>query len=56
VSLDKALFPRKWKVISIPDVVFFQEGPGVRNFQYTDSGVKLLNGGNINKGTPEFKS
>jgi type I restriction enzyme S subunit len=50
VSLDKTLFPDGWKVVPISDVVFFQEGPGVRRFQYTDSGVKLLNGGNINKG------
>ena len=30
------------KVI-LTDIVWFQEGPGVRNTQYTDSGVKLLN-------------
>ena len=29
------------KVI-LTDIVWFQEGPGVRNTQYTDSGVKLL--------------
>mgnify|MGYP000024129446 CR=1 FL=1 len=27
--------------------MFFQEGPGVRNTQYTDSGVKLLNVANL---------
>jgi len=50
VSIDQSLFPSSWKVVPISEVVFFQEGPGVRKFQYTDSGVKLLNGGNINKG------
>ena len=35
----------KW--VNIPDVLFFQEGPGVRNTQYTDKGVKLLNVANL---------
>ena len=39
-----------WKKVLIPDVLFFQEGPGVRNTQFTSSGVKLLNVGNINNG------
>ena len=34
----------------LSDVVFFQEGPGVRKFQFRNEGVKLLNVGNINKG------
>ena len=29
--------------VLFPEVVWFQEGPGVRNTQYTLSGVKLLN-------------
>lgn len=33
--------------INIPDVLFFQEGPGVRNTQYTTEGVKLLNVANL---------
>lgn len=39
-----------WEIIKIPEVIFFQEGPGVRKWQFTESGVKLLNVGNINKG------
>lgn len=35
-----------WK--QIPEILFFQEGPGVRKWQFRDSGVKLLNGRNIN--------
>ena len=38
----------KWKTYDLPDVVFFQEGPGVRKWQFCDKGVKLLNGSNIN--------
>ncbi|MCW8091565.1 restriction endonuclease subunit S [Alteromonas sp. ASW11-130] len=48
--LDAKEFPSYWKVVPIADVVFFQEGPGVRKHQYKDVGVKLLNGGNINNG------
>lgn len=33
--------------VSISDVLFFQEGPGVRNTQYTTGGVKLLNVANL---------
>lgn len=31
----------------LPDLLWFQEGPGVRNTQYTNSGVKLLNVANL---------
>lgn len=37
-------------MVRIPDVLFFQEGPGVRNTQYTSSGVKLLNVANLQNG------
>ena len=40
--------PKKWESKLIPDVLFFQEGPGVRKWQFTEHGVKLLNVGNIN--------
>lgn len=40
----------KFKTKALSDVVFFQEGPGVRKIQFRDKGVKLLNVGNINKG------
>ena len=40
----------------LTDLLWFQEGPGIRNTQYTDSGVKLLNvanlaGGKVNLST-----
>lgn len=34
----------------LPDAFWFQEGPGIRKWQFTETGVKLLNVGNI---TPE---
>jgi type I restriction enzyme S subunit len=50
VSLDPKEFPACWNIVPIDSVIFFQEGPGVRTHQYTTSGIKLLNGGNINNG------
>lgn len=40
--------PQGWRVEKLDDIVFFQEGPGVRNTQFRNQGVKLLNVGNIN--------
>lgn len=34
----------------ISDIYFYQEGPGVRKWQFTSEGVKLINVGNINNG------
>ncbi|MBW7874479.1 MAG: restriction endonuclease subunit S [Candidatus Cloacimonetes bacterium] len=39
--------PPKWDWMPFKDVVFFQEGPGIRNWQFTTSGIKLLNVSNI---------
>ncbi len=33
----------EWQVADFQDVVYFQEGPGVRNWQFRDSGIKLIN-------------
>ncbi|MEG0367828.1 MAG: restriction endonuclease subunit S, partial [Coprobacillus sp.] len=38
------------KRYSIPELLTFQEGPGIRNTQYTDKGVKLLNVANLVNG------
>jgi type I restriction enzyme, S subunit len=42
--------PEDWRLDQLPEVVWFQEGPGVRNYQFTSSGVKLFNGTNIERG------
>lgn len=44
------------KQILFPEVVWFQEGPGVRNTQYTDSGVKLLNVANLVDGRVDLSN
>ncbi|MDU1938867.1 MAG: restriction endonuclease subunit S [Veillonella sp.] len=38
------------RLYRFPEVLYFQEGPGVRNHQYTLSGVKLLNVSNLRDG------
>ncbi|MFI3249833.1 MAG: restriction endonuclease subunit S [Eubacteriales bacterium] len=40
----------EWEMVRIPDVLFFQEGPGVRNHQYVSNGIKLLNVANLQEG------
>lgn len=42
------IIDKKW--VNIPELLFFQEGPGVRNHQYTTSGIKLLNVANLVNG------
>jgi len=42
--------PIHWKIRLLPEIFFFQEGPGVRKWQFRDKGIKLLNGSNINNG------
>lgn len=50
-AMQKLLKPKKcWNCISLDKVVWYQEGPGVRNYQFTKNGVKLLNGTNIENG------
>lgn len=47
---DIGEIPDDWNLLPLPDVAWFQEGPGVRNYQFTRSGVKLFNGTNIQGG------
>lgn len=39
----------KWPTLPLTEAFWFQEGPGVRNWQFTTSGIKLLNIANIEK-------
>jgi type I restriction enzyme, S subunit len=38
-----------WPQVKLNEAYWFQEGPGVRKWQFTTSGIKLLNVGNITK-------
>lgn len=35
--------PKGWEVIGLPEAIDFLEGPGLRNWQYRDEGMKFLN-------------
>lgn len=49
--------PPNWTWHSMGEVVFFQEGPGIRNWQFRTMGVKLLNVSNIlNNGELELNN
>ncbi len=39
--------PDSWRWFRLGDVAFFQEGPGIRNWQFRTEGIKLLNVQNI---------
>lgn len=39
-----------WSIHKLPEIVWFQEGPGVRKHQYRNAGVKLLNVANLQEG------
>jgi type I restriction enzyme, S subunit len=49
-------FSDKWGIKTLNEVCWFQEGPGVRNTQFTKSGIKLLNGTNIFRGVLNLDS
>lgn len=46
---DPTTNPKGWPHIRLRDAYWFQEGPGVRKWQFKSSGIKLLNVGNIEK-------
>ena len=46
---DPVTNPMGWEVQRLADVFWLQEGPGVRSWQFKESGIKLLNVSNILK-------
>jgi type I restriction enzyme S subunit len=42
-------YPQGWRNVLLEDAFWFQEGPGIRKWQFRDQGVKLLNVGNIER-------
>lgn len=47
---DPVTNPKRWPTQLLPELLLFQEGPGVRNWQFRNSGIKLLNVRNIVNG------
>jgi len=44
------MIPNDWNVELLPNVAWFQEGPGLRNWQFKKSGMKVINVTNLEDG------
>lgn len=50
-AMQKLLQPKEgWEVKPFKDVCWFQEGPGLRNWQFTSRGIKVINVTNLENG------
>jgi type I restriction enzyme, S subunit len=50
-AMQKLLQPTKgWEVKPFKDLCWFQEGPGLRNWQFTTRGIKVINVTNLENG------
>jgi type I restriction enzyme, S subunit len=50
-AMQELLTPKEdWAVRKLTDVCWFQEGPGLRNWQFTKSGIKVVNVTNLENG------
>jgi type I restriction enzyme S subunit len=47
---DVGVIPVDWDVNFLPDVSWFQEGPGLRKWQFTTRGIKVINITNLESG------
>lgn len=44
---EVGVIPEDWGVYSLPDVIWYQEGPGLRNWQFKSKGLKVINVTNL---------
>lgn len=44
---EVGVIPEDWKVYCLPDVVWYQEGPGLRTWQFKSKGLKVINVTNL---------
>ncbi len=44
------IIPEDWEVNKFNEMCWFQEGPGLRNWQFTKSGIKVINVTNLESG------
>lgn len=50
-AMQQLLKPKKgWEVKKLGEVCWYQEGPGLRNWQFTKSGIKVINVTNLENG------
>jgi type I restriction enzyme S subunit len=47
---EVGVIPEEWGTKLLPDVAWFQEGPGLRNWQFTRTGMKVVNVTNLENG------
>jgi type I restriction enzyme S subunit len=47
---EVGVIPQMWEARFLRDVCWFQEGPGLRNWQFTTSGMKVINVTNLEGG------
>ncbi|HFU4484465.1 TPA: restriction endonuclease subunit S [Streptococcus suis] len=43
VESELGMIPKGWEVKPFEDAFYFQEGPGIRNWQYVENGTKFIN-------------
>ena len=48
--------PEHWDVRKMKNLIFFQEGPGLRNWQFTDDGIKVICVTNITEEGIDFSN
>ena len=44
---DVGVLPNDWQLKPLPEIIWFQEGPGLRNWQFKSSGLKVINVTNL---------
>jgi type I restriction enzyme, S subunit len=44
---EVGVIPEDWEVFSLPDVIWYQEGPGLRKWQFKSKGLKVINVTNL---------
>ncbi|EGR4480004.1 restriction endonuclease subunit S [Vibrio cholerae] len=44
---EVGVIPKDWEVFSLPDVIWYQEGPGLRKWQFKSKGLKVINVTNL---------
>lgn len=41
------MIPKDWEIFSLPEVIWYQEGPGLRKWQFKSKGLKVINVTNL---------
>jgi type I restriction enzyme S subunit len=44
---EAGVIPEDWEAFPLPEIFWFQEGPGLRKWQFRSSGIKVINVTNL---------